>query len=231
MKKNMKKFFATLVLCLATIGIQAQTDNIRHEIEMVTDSGKIVIALYNETPQHRDNFLKNVKEGIYDGQLFHRVIKDFMIQAGDPASKTATKGQMLGDSDDKYSVPAEIVYPKLFHKRGAVAAARESDDVNPQRASSATQFYIVWGRKFSDNQLAWAQERIDKYTNGQIKITPEIGNIYKTVGGTPHLDGSYTVFGEVLEGLDIVERIQTATTDDNDRPINDIRIVKATVIK
>ncbi len=227
----MKKFFATLVLCLATIGIQAQTDNIRHEIEMVTDSGKIVIALYNETPQHRDNFLKNVKEGIYDGQLFHRVIKDFMIQAGDPASKTATKGQMLGDSDDKYSVPAEIVYPKLFHKRGAVAAARESDDVNPQRASSATQFYIVWGRKFSDNQLAWAQERIDKYTNGQIKITPEIGNIYKTVGGTPHLDGSYTVFGEVLEGLDIVERIQTATTDDNDRPINDIRIVKATVIK
>ncbi len=231
MKKNMKKFFATLVLCLATIGIQAQTDNIRHEIEMVTDSGKIVIALYNETPQHRDNFLKNVKEGIYDGQLFHRVIKDFMIQAGDPASKTATKGQMLGDSDDKYTVPAEIVYPKLFHKRGAVAAARESDDVNPQRASSATQFYIVWGRKFSDNQLAWAQERIDKYTNGQIKITPEIGNIYKTVGGTPHLDGSYTVFGEVLEGLDIVERIQTATTDDNDRPINDIRIVKATVIK
>lgn len=227
----MKKFFATLVLCLATIGIQAQTDNIRHEIEMVTDSGKIVIALYNETPQHRDNFLKNVKEGIYDGQLFHRVIKDFMIQAGDPASKTATKGQMLGDSDDKYSVPAEIVYPKLFHKRGAVAAARESDDVNPQRASSATQFYIVWGRKFSDNQLAWAQERIDKYTNGQIKITPEIGNIYKTVGGTPHLDGSYTVFGEVLEGLDIVERIQTATTDDNDRPINDIRIVEATVIK
>lgn len=231
MKKNMKKFFATLVLCLAAIGIQAQTDNIRHEIEMVTDSGKIVIALYNETPQHRDNFLKNVKEGVYDGQLFHRVIKDFMIQAGDPASKTATKGQMLGDSDDKYSVPAEIVYPKLFHKRGAVAAARESDDVNPQRASSATQFYIVWGRKFSDNQLAWAQERIDKYTNGQIKITPEIGNIYKTVGGTPHLDGSYTVFGEVLEGLDIVERIQTATTDDNDRPINDIRIVKATVIK
>ena len=227
----MKKFFATLVLCLATIGIQAQTDNIRHEIEMVTDSGKIVIALYNETPQHRDNFLKNVKEGIYDGQLFHRVIKDFMIQAGDPASKTATKGQMLGDSDDKYTVPAEIVYPKLFHKRGAVAAARESDDVNPQRASSATQFYIVWGRKFSDNQLAWAQERIDKYTNGQIKNTPEIGNIYKTVGGTPHLDGSYTVFGEVLEGLDIVERIQTATTDDNDRPINDIRIVKATVIK
>ena len=231
MKKDMKKFFATLVLCLATIGIQAQTDNIRHEIELVTDSGKIVIALYNETPQHRDNFLKNVKEGVYDGQLFHRVIKDFMIQAGDPASKTATKGQMLGDSDDKYSVPAEIVYPKLFHKRGAVAAARESDDVNPQRASSATQFYIVWGRKFSDNQLAWAQERIDKYTNGQIKITPEIGNIYKTVGGTPHLDGSYTVFGEVLEGLDIVERIQTATTDDNDRPINDIRIVKATVIK
>ncbi|EFL45431.1 peptidyl-prolyl cis-trans isomerase, cyclophilin-type [Prevotella disiens FB035-09AN] len=227
----MKKFFATLVLCLATIGIQAQTDNIRHEIELVTDSGKIVIALYNETPQHRDNFLKNVKEGVYDGQLFHRVIKDFMIQAGDPASKTATKGQMLGDSDDKYTIPAEIVYPKLFHKRGAVAAARESDDVNPQRASSATQFYIVWGRKFSDNQLAWAQERIDKYTNGQIKITPEIGNIYKTVGGTPHLDGSYTVFGEVLEGLDIVERIQTATTDDNDRPINDIRIVKATVIK
>ena len=223
----MKKTIIFLLFCLVTVLAQAQTDT-RREVELVTDSGTIRIALYNETPLHRDNFLKHVQNGDYNGVLFHRVIKNFMVQAGDLASKT---GQMLGDTPEAYSIPAEICFPKLYHKRGALAAAREGDNVNPERASSSTQFYIVWGQKFSDQQLEWAQSRIDKYTDGKAKLTPELCETYKTLGGTPHLDGSYTVFGEVLEGLEIVEKIQYAATDDNDRPINDIRIVTAKVVK
>lgn len=226
----MKKTIIFLLFCLVTVLAQAQTDT-RREVELVTDSGTIRIALYNETPLHRDNFLKHVQNGDYNGVLFHRVIKNFMVQAGDLASKTAKVGQMLGDTPEAYSIPAEICFPKLYHKRGALAAAREGDNVNPERASSSTQFYIVWGQKFSDQQLEWAQSRIDKYTDGKAKLTPELCETYKTLGGTPHLDGSYTVFGEVLEGLEIVEKIQYAATDDNDRPINDIRIVSAKVVK
>ena len=227
----MKKTITFLLFCLVTTVLaQAQTDT-RREVELVTDSGTIRIALYNETPLHRDNFLKHVQNGDYNGVLFHRVIKNFMVQAGDLASKTAKVGQMLGDTPEVYSIPAEICFPKLYHKRGALAAAREGDNVNPERASSSTQFYIVWGQKFSDQQLEWAQSRIDKYTDGKAKLTPELCETYKTLGGTPHLDGSYTVFGEVLEGLEIVEKIQYAATDDNDRPINDIRIVSAKVVK
>mgnify|MGYP001019417575 FL=1 len=226
----MKKTIIFLLFCLVTVLAQAQTDT-RREVELVTDSGTIRIALYNETPLHRDNFLKHVQNGDYNGVLFHRVIKNFMVQAGDLASKTAKVGQMLGDTPEAYSIPAEICFPKLYHKRGALAAAREGDNVNPERASSSTQFYIVWGQKFSDQQLEWAQSRIDKYTDGKAKLTPELCETYKTLGGTPHLDGSYTVFGEVLEGLEIVEKIQYAATDDNDRPINDIRIVSAKVVE
>lgn len=226
----MKKTITFLLFCLVTVLAQAQTDT-RREVELVTDSGTIRIALYNETPLHRDNFLKHVQNGDYNGVLFHRVIKNFMVQAGDLASKTAQTGQMLGDTPEAYSIPAEICFPKLYHKRGALAAAREGDNVNPERASSSTQFYIVWGQKFSDQQLEWAQSRIDKYTDGKAKLTPELCETYKTLGGTPHLDGSYTVFGEVLEGLEIVEKIQQVATDDNDRPINDIRIVSAKVVK
>lgn len=226
----MKKTITFLLFCLVTVLAQAQTDT-RREVELVTDNGTIRIALYNETPLHRDNFLKHVQNGDYNGVLFHRVIKNFMVQAGDLASKMAQAGQMLGDTPEAYSIPAEICFPKLYHKRGALAAAREGDNVNPERASSSTQFYIVWGQKFSDQQLEWAQSRIDKYTDSKAKLTPELCETYKTLGGTPHLDGSYTVFGEVLEGLDIVEKIQQAATDDNDRPINDIRIVSAKVVK
>jgi len=226
----MKKTIIFLLFCLVTVLAQAQTDT-RREVELVTDSGTIRIALYNETPLHRDNFLKHVQNGDYNGVLFHRVIKNFMVQAGDLAAKTAKVGQMLGDTPEAYSIPAEICFPKLYHKRGALAAAREGDNVNPERASSSTQFYIVWGQKFSDQQLEWAQSRIDKYTDGKAKLTPELCETYKTLGGTPHLDGSYTVFGEVLEGLEIVEKIQYAATDDNDRPINDIRIVSAKVVE
>ena len=226
----MKKTITLLLFCLAAAWAQAQ-NNVRSEVELVTDSGVVRLALYNETPKHRDNFLKMVQSGAYNGVLFHRVIKDFMVQTGDLASKTATQGQLLGDTPESYSIPAEIYFPKLYHKRGALAAAREGDDVNPERASSSTQFYIVWGQKFTDKQLEWAQSRIEKYTDGKVKLTPELCEVYKTIGGTPHLDGSYTVFGEVLEGLDVVEKIQRTTTDSHDRPVNDIRIIKATVIK
>lgn len=226
----MKKTITLLLFCLVAAWAQAQ-NNVRSEVELVTDSGVIRLALYNETPKHRDNFLKMVQSGAYNGVLFHRVIKDFMVQTGDLASKTATQGQLLGDTPESYSIPAEICFPKLYHKRGALAAAREGDDVNPERASSSTQFYIVWGQKFTDKQLEWAQSRIEKYTEGKVKLTPELCEVYKTIGGTPHLDGSYTVFGEVLEGLDVVEKIQRTTTDSHDRPVNDIRIIKATVIK
>lgn len=226
----MKKTITLLLFCLVAAWAQAQ-NNVRSEVELVTDSGVVRLALYNETPKHRDNFLKMVQSGAYNGVLFHRVIKDFMVQTGDLASKTATQGQLLGDTPESYSIPAEICFPKLYHKRGALAAAREGDDVNPERASSSTQFYIVWGQKFTDKQLEWAQSRIEKYTDGKVKLTPELCEVYKTIGGTPHLDGSYTVFGEVLEGLDVVEKIQRTTTDNHDRPVNDIRIIKATVIK
>ena len=140
----------------------------------------------------------------YDGVLFHRVISNFMVQTGDLGSIGAPQGKLLGDTPEKYSVPAEIRFPQLIHKRGAVAAAREGDDVNPERRSSATQFYIVWGRQWDDASLDKLQQRIDQMTQGTVELTPEIREVYKTLGGTPHLDGSYTVFGEVVEGLEVV---------------------------
>jgi cyclophilin family peptidyl-prolyl cis-trans isomerase len=172
-----------------------------------------------------------VKEGFYDGLLFHRVIDRFMIQTGDSASRHAAPGQLLGDSPESYKVKAEITYPALFHKRGAVAAARESDNVNPERESSASQFYIVYGRRFNDSMLDDVQLKLDKNTGGTVKLTPEIREAYKRLGGTPHLDGQYTVFGEVIEGLETVDSIQQVETDKNDRPVEDIKIIRATVIK
>lgn len=221
-----------LMLFVPCISANAQNaDSIRHEVLLKTDKGNIRIALYNETPQHRDNFIKLVKAGFYDGLLFHRVISSFMIQTGDSASRHAKPGQLLGDSHESYKIPAEIRYPALFHKRGAVAAAREGDNVNPERESSASQFYIVYGRRFNDSMLDAAQSKLDSQTNGAVKLTPEIRDAYKAKGGTPHLDGQYTVFGEVVEGLDVVDLIQWVSTDDNARPLEDIRIIKAEVVK
>ena len=137
----------------------------------------------------------------------------------------------MGDTPETCSLPAEIHYPALLHRRGAVAAAREPDDVNPKWESSASQFYIVWGIKFSDGQLDWAQERLDAHTGGKVKMTPAVREIYRTVGGTPHLDGQYTVFGQVLEGLEVVDRIQRQAVDANDRPLADTHIRRATVLK
>ena len=198
---------------------------------METTAGNIRIALYDETPLTRDNFLKLTKLGVYDSLLFHRVIKDFMIQSGDTNSKHAKPGQLLGTGDFDYTTEAEFRLPQIFHRRGVVAMAREGDDVNPERRSSACQFYIVWGKILDDARISKVQERIDSATQGQVKLTPEMIEVYKTTGGTPHLDGQYTVFGEVVEGMDVVDQIQQAKTDKNDRPLEDIRILKATVTK
>ena len=216
------------------LGAFAQTDAdtlVRPEVLLETSMGNIRLVLYNETPQHRDNFLKLVNEGFYDGNLWHRVIFNFMIQTGDSTTRHAQPGQTVGLHSPDYTIPAEIVYPKYFHKRGALAAAREGDAENPERASSASQFYIVYGRIFSDAKLDRVQERVSKATNGTVVFTPEIRNVYKTIGGTPHLDGQYTVFGEVIEGMDVVEDIEFVKTDSTDRPIEDVRIINAKVVK
>lgn len=236
------------------------------KVKISTSLGDIVVRLYDETPAHRDNFLKLVREGFYDGTLFHRVIKDFMIQGGDPDSKGAPKGRNLGCGDVGYTIPAEF-NPAFFHKRGALAAARQGDQVNPERRSSGCQFYIVWGRKYSSGQigqlasqmkmqavnrifndlaskrrdeimdirrkrdqaaLCALQEELEAQANAIVeeqglgKLTEEQKNIYATLGGTPFLDGQYTVFGEVESGLDVVGRIQEVRTEPGDRPARDI---------
>ena len=232
-----------------------------------TSLGDITVRLYDDTPLHRDNFVKLAREGYYDGTLFHRVIKDFMIQGGDPDSKGAPAGKQLGIGGPDYTLEAEIK-PNLFHKRGALAAARQGDEVNPERRSSGSQFYIVWGQVYNQGQIkqfakqmemqqmqqafnnlamqhreeimqlrrdrnrAGLQELQDKLANEaqqQMKangcgMSAEQQNIYTTIGGTPHLDGQYTVFGEVEEGLDIVDQIQHAATGRGDRPVEDIEM-------
>lgn len=233
------------------------------KVKIETTLGDITVRLYDETPIHRDNFVKLVKEGYYDGTLFHRVIKDFMIQGGDPDSKGAPAGKMLGVGGPDYTLEAEIK-DNLYHKRGALAAARQGDEVNPERRSSGSQFYIVWGQVYKENQLnqlgkqirmqkvqdafndlakarreeimqmrrernrAGLQELQDQLIAeaenkvGKQGLTDEQMQLYTTVGGTPHLDGQYTVFGEVEEGLNVVEQIQNTATGRADRPTNDI---------
>ena len=240
------------------------------KVKIQTMLGDIVVRLYDETPIHRDNFVKLVKEGYYDGTLFHRVIKDFMIQGGDPDSKGAPAGKMLGVGGPDYTLAAEIK-DTLFHKRGALAAARQGDEVNPERRSSGSQFYIVWGQVFSEGQLrqfskqlkmqkiqaafnalaashrdeimqmrrernrAGLQDLQDKLAaEAETQVTGdglsvEQLHIYSTIGGTPHLDGQYTVFGEVEEGLDVVEMIQGSATGRGDRPIDDIEMRMAII--
>lgn len=245
------------------------------QVKLETTLGNIIVKLYNETPKHRDNFVKLAKEGVYDSTLFHRVIKNFMIQAGDPESKNAADTAMLGNGDVGYTVPAEFI-PALFHKRGALAAARQGDDVNPKKESSGCQFYIVTGKKFSEAQLInmenqmnearldtvfqqlahkhmkeifkmrkagdnegllelqdslEAQARAITDKEPALKFSKAQIQAYTTVGGTPHLDGNYTVFGEVVEGMDVVEKIGEAKTNRADRPETNIRILKAVVLE
>ncbi len=186
------------------------------QLEIHTNMGVMTVKLYNETPLHRDNFIKLASEGFYDSLLFHRVIKDFMIQAGDPNSKNALAGKMLGSGGPGYTIPAEF-NSNLIHKKGALSAARLSDQMNPAKASSGSQFYIVQGRKTPASQLP-------NYTEYQ-------QNIYATIGGTPFLDGQYTVFGEVIKGLEIIDAIANVPTQPGDRPVNDVMILQIKVLK
>ena len=200
-------------------------DNTPNMVQILfqTSMGDIVIALYDETPLHKANMIKLVKENYYDGVLFHRVIDEFMIQTGDPNSKNAKAGVPLGMGGPGYTIPAEIK-PNFFHKRGAVAAARMGDNVNPEKASSGSQFYIVERGPFSRGE-------IDDMKMGGLRLTQTQIDIYTTLGGTPHLDGAYTVFGEVVTGMDIVEKISEQPVDERDRPKEDIMIVKASIYK
>ena len=279
----MKQNFWILLIILACSAVacksgQKKDGNMEKEtvLKIETSMGDIKVKLYNETPKHRDNFIKLAKDGTYNGTLFHRVIKDFMVQAGDPESKNAPKGKMLGSGDVGYTVPAEFVYPKYFHKKGALSAARQGDEVNPKKESSGCQFYIVTGKVFNDSTLlnmeqqknqnkvteafnALAQKHMKEIykmrkANDQdglyalqdtlfiqaeaeaakqpdFHFPPEQIKAYTTVGGTPHLDGEYTVFGEVVEGMDIVDKIQQVKTDRSDRPEEDVKIINVSVIE
>lgn len=279
----MKRFailFTLMACCLmACTGNQKKTTDMETGnetlVRLETTMGNITVKLYNETPKHRDNFIKLVKEGTYNSTLFHRVIKNFMIQAGDPQSKTATDTTTLGNGDVGYTLPAEF-NPKFFHKKGALAAARLGDDVNPKKESSGCQFYIVTGRKFSEAQMISMENqlndaRLENVFNElarkhmkeiykmrkagdndgllelqdsletqaraivakepALKFSREQIAAYTTVGGAPHLDGAYTVFGEVTDGMDVVDKIQAVKTNRADRPETDVRILKATVIE
>lgn len=213
--------FAFLISCTSTRMSKYVPDEPLVRIE--TDSGAMVARLYSKTSLHRDNFVKHVKEHFYDGLLFHRVIKDFMIQGGDPLSRNARPGAQLGQGGVKNTIPAEID-STLFHKKGALAAAREADDVNPDRASSASQFYIVEGKTYTDAEL----NKIEEHFN--IKIPAAHREVYRTIGGSPFLDMSYTIFGQIISGLDVIDKIAGASTDENDRPIKDIKM-KITLLK
>ncbi len=201
----------------------------KRDVLLQTTMGNMVIRLSDSTPLHRDNFLKLVKTGYYDSVLFHRVIQNFMIQGGDPDSKHAAAGIPLGNGGPSYRIPAEF-RQTLFHKKGVIAAAREGDAMNPQKESSASQFYIVQGKVFTDEQL----DNLEKTRLNGRKIPIDQREVYKTIGGTPHLDQNYTVFGELVEGLDVVDKIAAVPTSkgaDRDRPLTDVRILKASLVK
>lgn len=267
-------FFIILIFFMTSCTAQNKEKDTYVVIE--TRFGDITLKLYDDTPRHRDNFLKLVKEGTYNGTLFHRVIENFMIQGGDPTSKNAPAGKQLGTGDMGYTIPAEIVYPAHFHKKGTLAAARTGDEVNPQKESSGSQFYIVTGTVISSGQIASLENRMTKQKeqkiferlvgehraevmqlrknrdkeglyelqekliaqtqlemkeSGPVQLTAEQREAYTTIGGAPHLDGEYTVFGEVVDGLDVIDRIQKVSTDRSDRPKDDIKMTLKIVEK
>ena len=208
------KIFLCFLFAILTMQLSAQTGH--RKVKIITPYGRMIVRLYDETPKHRDNFIRLVKQHFYDSLLFHRVIKNFMIQGGDPTSKHAGTGDTtLGEGDVGYSIPAEI-NSKLFHKRGVLAAAR---DDNPGKVSSGCQFYIVQGKKFTDSTLDVVEKKRLKH-----KIPADQREVYKTIGGTPHLDQGYTVYGEVTRGLDVIDKIANQPTDKQDRPLKDIRM-------
>jgi peptidyl-prolyl cis-trans isomerase B (cyclophilin B) len=214
-----KKTFSLglIVMLFLSINGFSQKTNKQTKVLISTSFGDMTLVLYNETPKHRDNFAKLVKDGFYDGTLFHRVIAGFMIQGGDPDSKTAEKGQMLGNGGPGYTVPAEF-NKSFYHKRGALSAARMGDGINPQKASSGSQFYIVQGKKYDRKNLESMGKRSGaNYTEEQITA-------YETEGGTPQLDMNYTVFGEVIEGFDVIDKIAAVSKGRADRPKEDVKM-------
>lgn len=223
----MKKLF--LCLCTAVMTTVGCAPKPEKEVVMVVETtmGTVEFKLYNETPLHRDNFIKLAEQHYFDSLLFHRVIDNFVIQGGDPNSKYAQPGELLGDGEPDWRVPAEFRLDKgIFHRKGTVNAAREGDDTNPDRESCASQFCFMMGSPMTDEQLDRAQARLDANTGGQVKLTPEMRQVYKEVGGSPHLDGQYTVFGEVVSGMEVLEAIQKVATDDYDRPLEDVRMLR-----
>ncbi len=230
-----KLLLISLIFTFTNFVSHAENKEKCYFIKICTTSGDITVKLYNKTPIHRDNFIKLCKAKYYNDILFHRVIDKFMIQTGDPDSKAHEQGKLYGNGGPDYKLPAEID-DNLFHKRGVIAAARESDFENPKRESSASQFYIVTGKVRTDKELDETEIRIDNRNadnkiNTKYKFTPERRDIYKTLGGTPHLDTQYTVFGEVTEGMEVVDKISAMETDDNDRPKTDIWIKSTKVFK
>ena len=229
-----------IACCMMGMNLSAQTanedsltaDTTLHQVMLETTMGNIKLALYNDTPKHRDNFLKLVNEGYYNGCIFQRVIKNFMIQGGDYSCRKVTPGK-VEKFDVGYTVPAEIIYPKYYHKRGQLCMAREGDDENPTKASGATDFYITWGRNFSPRQMEYLVEQMQREGKNYAIPSKEVQEGYIKYGGVPHLDNGYTVFGEVLEGLYVVDKIQNVATnkENNDRPLEDIIILKAEQIK
>jgi cyclophilin family peptidyl-prolyl cis-trans isomerase len=220
---------ATLASCNPWLGNGLRKKDVRKDVEMVTDKGTMILRLSDSTPLHRDNFLKLVRQGFYDSILFHRVIKNFMVQAGDPNSKRPVKGETYGDGGPEYTIPAEF-RTSMFHKKGMLAAARTGDDVNPQRASSGAQFYIVQGKVFTDVGL----DSVEKFRLKGRKLPAAHREVYKTLGGAPHLDQNYTIFGEVIKGLPVVDSIAATPTSGRqggDRPLQDVRIIKARLVK
>ncbi|MVZ66372.1 peptidylprolyl isomerase [Sphingobacterium sp. DK4209] len=210
----MKKLILSISFLLAFVMLQAQTPK-HYYVKITTPKGESVLQLNNETRKHRDNFVKLVKEGYYDSLLFHRVIHNFMIQGGDPDSRFAGSRQELGNGGPTYRIPAEIS-PSIIHKKGAIGAARDN---NPAKESSGSQFYLVQGRVFTQAAL----DSLEQFRLKGVKLTPLQRETYSTIGGTPHLDGNYTVFGELVKGLEMVDAIAAVKTDDNDRPYNDER--------
>ncbi len=272
----MNKYFCLIVISFFSLSIFAQKNEPVHQVNIITSMGTMKVQLYNETPLHRDNFLKLAREGRYDSLLFHRVINEFMIQTGDPESKNAEPNASLGKGGPGYTIPAEIVYPKCYHKKGALAAARKGDQMNPKRESSGSQFYIVQGKTFSDEELAEFEGGLNEMKKQAIfdsiieeykdsinalraandrtglsalkevvfdrvdaeaaktpdaVMEPGIKADYKTLGGTPFLDNGYTVFGEVIEGLEVIDSIATKPCNGQDRPLEDILILKMEVLE
>ncbi len=281
------RFFNSLIIvlvlllfsstCIAAQDTQQQQIELKNctKVSLETSMGRIVVALYNDTPIHRDNFIKLVKEGYYDGLLFHRVINEFMIQGGDPTSRDADSTAMLGSGGPGYTLPAEIKFPEHYHKRGALAAARTGDSTNPNRRSSGSQFYIVTGSRIDNQALGMIEMRLESqvcqnifvnlveqhrdslmqlqasgdtaavvhaqqqlaaetkaiYAKNPAFYSAEMKKTYTTVGGAPHLDAQYTVFGEVIEGMDVVDRIQQVETNAANRPKHDVKIIKATIVE